>query len=478
MLNSLTLDDKTGTAVPLMSVSAPYKREVASVTGLLGISTLRDSKRVLPNTHGSISETRYEDGRLIAIEGQIASNVSLDDMYSEWRTVIAPMLQTLDSGPALMKWDEGAADAREGLLNQVNNPYGVGLPTQYTAAGSVTMTSETDLQTNVGSQPFPNCNTAVKAVTTADAGRPFWLNAVTNGEGLSFTVWVKVTSLTATNVIARIRNASDTIVASSTAITVAGGAWQVLSVTTTANASAGWKFSVEQTGTGGATYYATGWTLVRGVSFAAAPFDLATDWTQPDSPNVCTQTFKSGKQRLVKLDSDVDPVLSGQASMLNYQAHFFAEDPRAYAQALTVSIGNQLSALVGGLTFPMKLPVTLTSSAGGTATFYNQGNRPTPPVFRVYGMCQNFQIVNISDPARGRIVVNGTVQPGDWLELDTQTRTLTLVSGGLRSNAAHWLDVAQSQWFDLPTGSTDLQLIASNFTPGVRLYTYGRGAYA
>jgi hypothetical protein len=39
------------------------------------------------------------------------------------------------------------------------------------------------------------------------------------------------------------------------------------------------------------------------------------------------------------------------------------------------------------------LPIRFNVSTAGTAAVNNLGNRPTPPVFRVYGMCVNPQIL-------------------------------------------------------------------------------------
>src|SRR5262249_44119167 len=57
--------------------------------------------------HGAINETRYEDGRTVSLEGEIASNVSVEDAMAEFRACMLPMLQTLDVGPAMLKWEEG-----------------------------------------------------------------------------------------------------------------------------------------------------------------------------------------------------------------------------------------------------------------------------------------------------------------------------------------------------------------------------------
>lgn len=108
MLSSLTLDDNTGTPVTLHLDAPTGKRWLISAMGLRGIQGLRDSKRVRPQAHGGINETRYEDGRNITLVGEIMSTVSIEDAFAEFALVTAPMIQTLDDGPALLKWTEGA----------------------------------------------------------------------------------------------------------------------------------------------------------------------------------------------------------------------------------------------------------------------------------------------------------------------------------------------------------------------------------
>lgn len=291
MLSTLTLDDQTGAAVQLMNTAPPYKREIVSVTGLYGVGALRDSRRVRPQAHGGIDETRYEDGRLVSLVGQIASTVSLADLYNEWRLVTAPMLATLDGSAANLKWTE---------------PSGLSL------------------------------------------------------------------------------------------------------------------------------------------------------------------------QMAVRLASDIEPPLHDQASMLDYQVQFFAQDPRAYSQTLQTITGTVLSSSGGGMVFPKKFPFTFASSGGGTVSFTNGGNRPTPPIFQVYGQCVNPQIVCLDTGVR--IVLNGTIPAGQYLELNAAKRTVKM---GGTVGAANFYDAANSTWADMPANATsNFQLIAASFDGVARLDVQGRNANA
>src|SRR6266576_4610930 len=108
MLSSVTLDDSTGSPIVLHQGNPTGKRWLSEAHGLRGIQGLRSSKRVRPQAHGGINETRYEDGRNITLVGEIVSQASIEDAFAEFALIAAPMIQTLDSGAALLKWTDGA----------------------------------------------------------------------------------------------------------------------------------------------------------------------------------------------------------------------------------------------------------------------------------------------------------------------------------------------------------------------------------
>jgi hypothetical protein len=260
----------------------------------VGIAGLRDSKRVRPESHGAINETRFEDGRLINLEGEVWSTVSQEAAYAELRLITRPMIETLDHGPALMRWTEGAS-------------------------------------------------------------------------GLAL-------------------------------------------------------------------------------------------------------------QRLVKLDGGVEPPLEEAAAFLRYQAQFFAEDPRAYSQTLSTATGISLSTATGGLDFSEPFPWTFAPSGGGTAVVTNDGNRPTPPVFRIYGQIVNPQIILVGTDSR--IVLTGTVPAGDFLEIGTSSAGRRYVKLSGLTDRLNFYDAAASTWFDLPPGSSTIQLIGASFDTTARIDVLYRSAYA
>ncbi len=118
MLSLLTLNDSEGNAHVLHEDTSASRRLVKSVTGLVGITPLRDSKRVRPQAHGSINETAYQEGSLIAIDGEvwsIASSGQIEDALEELRAINKVCMETLPTpgfpayGPALLKWTEGVS---------------------------------------------------------------------------------------------------------------------------------------------------------------------------------------------------------------------------------------------------------------------------------------------------------------------------------------------------------------------------------
>ena len=178
-------------------------------------------------------------------------------------------------------------------------------------------------------------------------------------------------------------------------------------------------------------------------------------------------------QRLVKLAGDVDPPIEGGEASLSYQAQFYAEDPRAYAQIPTLVVGGTLSAAAGGMVLPVKFPFTFSPSAGGTAPVSNVGNRPTPPAFRIYGQCTNPQILLVETGER--IVLSGTVAAGDFLEIDTQRRSVSLNGLTSRNN---FIVPATTEWFELPKGGSTIRLLAETFDATARVDVEYRAAYS
>jgi hypothetical protein len=177
-------------------------------------------------------------------------------------------------------------------------------------------------------------------------------------------------------------------------------------------------------------------------------------------------------QALVKLHGELEPPVEVGPNILAYQAQLLAQDPRAYSQSESSSTGDALSSAPGGWTFPRALPIRFNVSTAGTAAVNNLGNRPTPPVFRVYGMCVNPQILLTGTTSR--ISLTGTISAGDYLEIDVQNRSITV--NGVNPALA-FLDAASTQWFELPKGISTVQLLAGSFDGTAHVQVLYRSAY-
>jgi hypothetical protein len=177
-------------------------------------------------------------------------------------------------------------------------------------------------------------------------------------------------------------------------------------------------------------------------------------------------------QAMVKLHGELEPPVEVGPNILAYQAQLLAQDPRAYDQSESSSAGDTLSSAPGGWTFPRTMPIRFNVSDAGTAAVENLGNRPTPPIFRVYGMCVNPQILLTGTDYR--ISLTGTVGAGDYLEIDVQNRSIT-VNG--TTPALSFLDAASTQWFELPKRTSTVQLLAGSFDTSAHVQVIYRSAY-
>lgn len=178
-------------------------------------------------------------------------------------------------------------------------------------------------------------------------------------------------------------------------------------------------------------------------------------------------------QRLVKIDGDLDPPFTDGVSRLTYQAILVSEDPRAYSQTLQTVVSSPLSVSGGGRVYPMTYNWVYSSSGGGAVAFTNAGNRPTPATYRIFGMVVNPQIVLVGTGLKLSFI--GTINAGDFLEVDVAARTVKLNGS---SNRLNFYDPANSSWFELPKGVSNLQLVAGSFDASAQLTVLGRSAYA
>lgn len=204
-------------------------------------------------------------------------------------------------------------------------------------------------------------------------------------------------------------------------------------------------------------------------AIAGAAYDTLT------APTLLKWETETGRQlqRLAKLNGDFLPALdASKPNIWNYQLQLLAEDPRAYSQTLTTAIGSALSSSGGGMIFPELIPVLFSPTTAGAVAVNNIGTRPTPPTFRVYGQVDDAQIV--LSGTNYRISLIGSIPAGSYLDIDVQARTLKM--NGITPYQS-LLDSANTTWFDLPRGTSTIQMVAGSFDAVARCDVIYRSAY-
>ena len=125
---------------------------------------------------------------------------------------------------------------------------------------------------------------------------------------------------------------------------------------------------------------------------------------------------------------------------------FHATDPRIYDATFTSST-LALPSAATGLTFPATAPFVFGSTGtGGTATFANAGNCPAPWIAQIIGPVTN-PVVTLAATGQA-VVINGTVNAGETLTIDSLSRTVLL---GTASRAS-WVG-STTVWWELPAAT-------------------------
>lgn len=102
----MTIDNATGTGIVLHAATG--NRAVVSIDGLAGLPGARSGLRTLTTGHGGIDETRWLDAKVITVTGEVWGT-TYDGLRAELGAIETALLQTLDTGPALLKWTWGSA---------------------------------------------------------------------------------------------------------------------------------------------------------------------------------------------------------------------------------------------------------------------------------------------------------------------------------------------------------------------------------
>jgi hypothetical protein len=150
-----------------------------------------------------------------------------------------------------------------------------------------------------------------------------------------------------------------------------------------------------------------------------------------------------------------------------FSASWVAPDPVAYALDVdTVTIQPQQTATVGGRTYPLTFPRTYPAAGpGGTGqgTIQNDGDYPTWPTFRIFGLCTNPAIYWVTPPGPAIVFTGLTVNAGDYLEVNTFAQTCWVNGSSAASRYAN-LDFTQTIWAPCYSGATVVRFAPATFS--------------
>lgn len=163
------------------------------------------------------------------------------------------------------------------------------------------------------------------------------------------------------------------------------------------------------------------------------------------------------------------------ATGVKYSVLVTAADPRRYATVLQ-SQSTGLPSVTGGLTLPITLPITIsTTSTGGGFTLSNAGTIATRPVFTLLGPAASPVITATRpDGTIFQLSYSQTLGAGDTLVIDTGAHSVMLNGSVSRRPFLS----AQPSWPEiLPSSSLAVRWTASAYDPAALLTGTCRSAW-
>ncbi|RMH71870.1 MAG: hypothetical protein D6683_14265 [Actinomyces sp.] len=147
-------------------------------------------------------------------------------------------------------------------------------------------------------------------------------------------------------------------------------------------------------------------------------------------------------------------------------AQFAATDPRIYDDTQSTD-STSLPTSGTGLTWPLTWPLNWGAvGTSGSIFATNAGNFEAPVTIRLDGPVTNPRIENVTV---GRTIeLDITLNAGEYLEIDTQARTVLL--GGTASRYSSL--TTTSQWWDLAPGTNEVRFRASTPTAATMTLTW------
>jgi hypothetical protein len=529
VLSRLTLANGAGADVVIHEDSAASKRQLIDVDGLAGVGALRSSKRVLPQAHGSINETAFEEGRTIQLTGEVMSRVSIENALEEFRKISGVMLESLDNEGALLKWEEGTSGLKLQMKVKLDSEC---LPILKEAAAFVQYTASL-----FAADPRAYSQTLVTetgATITGTEGNQAWLSDVNGLPGIAVDgshVYFSVTggiaraAIGGTSLeptwISGISTPRDIKVNGSNIFwthaqgigraTLAGGTVENLWRKTSEliNGPEGtysvWALALDASH----IYWTTASTVGKQCIGRATPAGgtIEKEWiplagpystgngVAVDSAHIYWTLTNGNVGRATISGGEVTPewitgVGAGKGITVDATFVYWANVtgntigraklagtgvealwmeallPSGIAIDATYGYWNDSSGFIG------RSPFTA-GAQGGAVTIAQAGNRPTPLLIRIHGPIRNPTITRESDGSR--LALTGSIASGNYVEADCAARTLKLNG---TSSAQGMINASNTNWEAFfPLASTKYVLGCASATAAFMEVSY-RSAYA
>lgn len=162
----------------------------------------------------------------------------------------------------------------------------------------------------------------------------------------------------------------------------------------------------------------------------------------------------------VRANSDVkyDRLRDG---WVKWNASVIAHDPFGYLAGAAKTLTVALPVVSGGLTLPALVPWFLNSSSnGGEAGYYNNYSNGRYSI-RIDGAVQTPRLVHITDQGSYTLRWDLELGPGEWLDIDPQTKVALLNGESVRAPSIR-------QWSQVGLGNNTWRLRADAFNGSAR----------
>lgn len=167
--------------------------------------------------------------------------------------------------------------------------------------------------------------------------------------------------------------------------------------------------------------------------------------------------------------------ISGGGWLKDFMLALVAEDPRIYSQ--TLSNKSATAVAPAGAAFPWVFPVNFGGGSGAFASLAitNAGNYPTRPTIRVWGYVKNPILRLDGNPDQDIFLDNLELFAGEYVDVDFTARTVVKNDG---SNLYDKVRRPGSTWWQLPPGSSTVELRGTTSGAGITLDLSSRDAWA